>query len=88
MAALPDQDEEYPLASLKVTQGRIDIDVDDEHYSCTMSRRASVAIGNELVVCLCGHAVAAHLNNETACNDAHCCCGRFILDVDVAKLAL
>ena len=66
--------------------GYIEFECEDDYYSCSMTRKDSVAIGNQLVVCLCGHAVAAHLNDETACNA--CSCRGFKLDVSVAKLAL
>jgi hypothetical protein len=48
-----------------------------------LSRQESIAIANELVICVCGHSVASHLNDERSCK---CCgCPRFQLAVDVAK---
>jgi hypothetical protein len=71
------------------SDGCIELECEDDYYSCTMPRKDSVAIGNELVVCLCGHAVSAHLNDETACNAIGCSCrSGFQLDVTVARLAL
>ncbi len=71
---------------LQVKDGHIEIKCEDDFYSTGMNRKDSVAIGNNLVFCLCGHAVAAHINDATECNG--CNCRGFVLDVNVAKLAM
>jgi hypothetical protein len=76
----------------KNEHGSIELTCEDDYYSGELSRRDSVALANELVLCLCGHSVNAHLNSETQCNGRHgrhnCYCQKFILDVLVAKEAL
>ena len=68
--------------------GCVGLDCGDDYYSGELDRKDSIALGNALVLCLCGHAVAAHLNDETACNGIGCSCQKFMLDLPCAKLAL
>jgi hypothetical protein len=68
--------------------GCVELMCADDYYSGELSRKDSIAIASEVVLCLCGHAVATHLNDERACNAVSCCCHGFSLDVESAKLPL